>query len=468
MELETLLTRPYGPAMQEKTLDNAASAPGSLDLYSLVPYPDDYQDRAEVRKCFSASESKCQVTWSEVDAVDQVTVETLGSLAELRAYRSLRVPPANGLRILSINQTNSWKRLNVTRDMFEEIVDIAGASSDLRELPLSFFQKVIEVEEGFSAAPVFRHNGDSLETVYIVKYAFEKPFQEKGIDPWVLRQTGVYHKYDFATKSSTWVFLHPKPDCLFQKRLFDFIQSPQRAALHRNPLLIHSILFGTFFSAWRDYLKDLESRVLPIANTTVAAEIDKPLRVNHESLTAIRSTETRCLVLQPIFRSLDRTFEVLHQANAALSDIGAVQQTDLKAMKQLLNNYSGAVNSYGQAAWSLHSRTSRIATHITDTLSFKDAFIAKRQTEFMLRDSTTVRVITVVTLIYLPSSFMATLLGMNSFFEMDENRRLIVSPQFWIYIVCAIPLTAATLCYWWYFQKAKQRSERSNSGALMV
>ncbi|KAL4862469.1 hypothetical protein BDV12DRAFT_190391 [Aspergillus spectabilis] len=468
MELDALLTRPYGPAM-EKSLDNAPPGADSLDLYSLVPYPEDFQTRAEIRKCFSTSESRCQVTWSEVDADDQVAVKTLGSLAELRGYRSLRSRQVNELRILSINQTNSWKRLNVTRDMFEEIIDIAGASSDLLELPLSFFQKVIEIEEGFSAAPVFRHNGDSFETLYIMKYAFEKPFQEKGKDPWVLRQTGVYHKYEFATKNSTWVFLHPKQDCEFQKRLMHFIQSPnQRASLHLNPLLIHSLLFGTFFPAWRDYLKELESRVLPIANTTVAAEIDKPLRVNHESLTAVRSTETRCLILQPIFRSLDRTFEVLHQANASLSDFGIIQQTDLKAMKLLLNNYSGAVNSYGQAAWSLHSRTSRIATHITDTLSFKDAYIAKRQTEFMLRDSTTVRVITVVTLIYLPSTFMATLLGMNSFFEMDDNRRLVVSPQFWIYIVCAIPLTAATLCYWWYFQKAKQRSEQSSSGGMMV
>jgi putative salt-induced outer membrane protein YdiY len=143
------------------------------------------------------------------------------------------------------------------------------------------------------------------------------------------------------------------------------------------------------------------------ANTTVAAEIDKPLRVNHESLTAVRNTENRCLALQPIFRSLDKTFDVLHQANAALGECGEIEKHDLQMMKQLLNNYSATVNSYGQAAWSLQSRTSRVAAHITDTLSFKDAYIAKRQTEFMLRDSTTVRVITVVTLVYLPATFMA-------------------------------------------------------------
>ncbi|BCS28536.1 uncharacterized protein APUU_70106A [Aspergillus puulaauensis] len=468
MELDTLpiLTRPYGPAAQDAP-DDAPSLAASPDLYSLIPYTDDFQARAESRRCFNPVESASRVTWIDVDG-DQATARTLSSLAELRGCRSLHIPRENGLRILSVNQPNSWRPLNVTGDMFREIVDIAGASSDLLELPLSFFQKSMAVEEGFSSSPVIRHNADSIEIIYIMKYAFEKRVQEKGMDPWVLRQTGVYQKYELATKNSTWVLLHPTANCHFQSRLESFVQSPsQRSCLHRNPLLIHNILFGSFMSAWRDYIKHLEGRMLPIANTTVAAEINKALRVNHESLTAIRGTENRCLVLQPIFRSLEKTFDVLHQANAALSDSGVTQKHDLEAMKQLLNNYLTTINSYGQAAWSLQTRTSRIAAHITDTLSFKDAYVAKRQTEFMVRDSTTVRVITVVTLIYLPSTFMATLLGMNGFFEMDDNHNVVVSPQFWIYIVCSVPLTAATLCYWWYFQKAKQRTERSTD-ALMV
>ncbi|KAL4960020.1 uncharacterized protein BDV14DRAFT_193313 [Aspergillus stella-maris] len=441
----------------------------AFDLYSLIPFAEDFRSRAEERRCFYSSESACQVTWIDVDTAGVVGESRLCSLAELRAHRNRHCPQGNGLRILSINQRNSWRPLNVTRDMFEEVVDIAGASSDLLELPLSFFQKSNPLEEGFNSAPVFRLHANSIEIVYIIKYAFEKPLEEKGKDPWVLRQTGVYHKYDFTTKNSTLIFLNPTQQCQFQTRLMNLVRlQEQQAQLIQNPLLVHSILFGTFCAAWRDYLKHLESRILSIGNTTVAAEIDKPLRVNHESLTAVRSTENRCLVLHPIFRSLEKTCDVLHQANATLAGAGTTEDHALEAMKQLLNNYSASVSAYAQAAWSLQNRTSRIACHITDTLSFKDAYIAKRQTEFMLRDSTTVRVITVVTLIYLPSTFMATLLGMNSFFEMDENRRIVVAPQFWIYVVCAIPLTAATLCYWWYFQRSKQRKEPSAADALMV
>ncbi|KAL5001042.1 hypothetical protein BDV10DRAFT_199606 [Aspergillus recurvatus] len=463
------MPRVYAPAME----GSPGNSPRSdiIDLYSLNPYAEDYRVRAETRRCFSGTESLCQVTWTDVDAGELVTERVLASLAELRGYRSLHGNQrgAGALRILSINQRNSWRPLNVTREMFDEIVAVAGASSNLLELPLSFFQKMIAVEEGFTSAPVLRVSAESIEIIYIIKYAFDKSPVDKGRDPWVLRQTGVYHKYEFSTRNSTWLFLNPTTDCKFQDRLKRYLLTPaERSSLSCNPLLIHSMLFGTFFPAWRDYLKHLEGRILPIANTTVAAEIDKPLRVNHESLTAVRNTENRCLALQPIFRSLDKTFDVLHQANVALGECGEIEKHHLQMMKQLLDNYSATVNSYGQAAWSLQSRTSRIAAHITDTLSFKDAYVAKRQTEFMLRDSTTVRVITVVTLVYLPATFMATLLGMNSFFEMDDSRNIVVSRQFWIYIVCSVPLTAATLCYWWYFQKAKQRTERSTTEALMV
>ncbi|KKK13986.1 hypothetical protein ARAM_000212, partial [Aspergillus rambellii] len=465
MELDTRPTGSCGPTI------TTTESLGSLrlntpDLYSVVPYPEDHWSRAQSRRCFKTDESAVQVTFTDVDAENNVAIRTLDSLAELRRYRSAQM---NGLRIVSLNQRNSWRPLNVTQEMFQEIVDIAGASSDILELSLSFFQKSIGVEEGFIGAPLFRSNHRSIEIAYILKYAGVKPIEEKGKDNWVLRQTGVYQKYDIATKSSIWVLVHPTPGCEFQNRLIQFMRSPdQPARLQSNPLLIHSILLGTFFPLWRDYLAHYEHKMLHISNPTVAAQIVEQLRVNHESLTAIRGTENRCLVMQPIFRSLDKILEVLHQANGALSDCNATEQSEVQAMRQLLTNYSSMVNSYAQGAWSLQARAARIAAHITDTLSFKDAYVAKRQSDLMLRDSTTVRVITVVTLIYLPSSFMATLLGMNSFFEMDsDSHRLIISPQFWIYVVCSVPLTGATLLYWWFFQREKQHAEVMNKDVFM-
>ncbi|CEN61098.1 hypothetical protein ASPCAL07763 [Aspergillus calidoustus] len=263
-ELSTFPTRPYAPAQEHAPRDDA------LDLYSLVPYLEDYQNRARTRRCFITDDSKSEVSWTDVDGQGPASVRVLNSLAELRGYRSLHCPQRNDLRVISVCQSNSWRPLSVTCDMFKEIVDAVSASPDLLELPLSFYQKTIAVEEGFTTAPVFRLNASSMEIMYIIKYAFQKPFEEKGKDNWVLRQTGVYQKYDIATKNSTLVFLNPTRECKFQERLMGLLQSPyKRTCLQRNPLLVHNILFGTFFHAWRDYLKHLEGRILPIVSSLV-------------------------------------------------------------------------------------------------------------------------------------------------------------------------------------------------------
>lgn len=62
------MTPSYAPAI-EGFPDNLLRS-DIIDLYSLVPYAEDYQSRAETRRCFSTSESLCQVTWTDVDSGD--------------------------------------------------------------------------------------------------------------------------------------------------------------------------------------------------------------------------------------------------------------------------------------------------------------------------------------------------------------------------------------------------------------
>lgn len=52
-------------------------------------------------------------------------------------------------------------------------------------------------------------------------------------------------------------------ECVFQQRLMTLLQSPSQAlAFKEHPLLIHNILWGSFFPLWRDYLAHYESIVL--------------------------------------------------------------------------------------------------------------------------------------------------------------------------------------------------------------
>ncbi|KNG82886.1 hypothetical protein ANOM_007533 [Aspergillus nomiae NRRL 13137] len=456
------------------TQDVQTSLPHLLDPFSLVPYADDLWHVAKSRKCFQDDESKVQVDWTDSDAEHQaVTRRTFTSLAELQAHRKKASTAPNGLCFISINQGNSWRPLNVTKEMFEDIGNLTSSSHVLHNLSLSFHDKFMATEAAFSSAPAFIRNEQSIEIAYIFKYPFKKANNDRP-DSWTVRQTGVYQKFDTATKHSTWIFLNPTKDCLFQQRLMEILMCPlQCAQLTQHPLLIHNLLFATFFPNWREYLGSQEDRALTIYNTTVTQHIQEPLRVNHNMWASIRAIESRCLPLQAVFRSFDKTVQTLHKANNALRDCGTLHHLSWHKMDQLLDNYESHADAYLQAASFLQSWTTTTAQLIADNLSFNNSYTAQQQSDYMLSltsstvdDSSTVRVITVVTLIYLPSTFMATLLGMNSFFEMDsQTHKLIVSPQFWIFVVCAVPLTAVTVLYWWIRSQRQQKHANSKAGS---
>ncbi|RAL15217.1 uncharacterized protein BO97DRAFT_422007 [Aspergillus homomorphus CBS 101889] len=82
-------------------------------------------------------------------------------------------------------------------------------------------------------------------------------------------------------------------------------------------------------------------------------------------------------------------------------------------------------------------------------------------------DSSTLKSMTLVTLIYLPANFVSSILGMNRFdFDGDGTGAFTISKQFWIFIVLAVPLTLLTLASWYVVSRRTRRArERQMEGA---
>ncbi|RCI15474.1 hypothetical protein L249_3536 [Ophiocordyceps polyrhachis-furcata BCC 54312] len=77
------------------------------------------------------------------------------------------------------------------------------------------------------------------------------------------------------------------------------------------------------------------------------------------------------------------------------------------------------------------------------------------------QDSTVTRTIGVLTMTFLPASFVAALFG-TTFFSSAEDKRLAVSSKFWTYWVVAVPSTLLVLLAWWLFlQKSSSRKRWS-------
>ncbi|KAF2139634.1 uncharacterized protein K452DRAFT_63428 [Aplosporella prunicola CBS 121167] len=98
-------------------------------------------------------------------------------------------------------------------------------------------------------------------------------------------------------------------------------------------------------------------------------------------------------------------------------------------------------------------------------VSQRDSQSAVALAEDAKSDSSAMRIIAVVSAIFLPGTFVSSLFGMN-FFALSNTAqsRLIMSDDFWLYWVVTIPVTSMTClawgiwCYWPTLSKEKSRS----------
>ncbi|KAL9636455.1 MAG: hypothetical protein Q9204_002251 [Flavoplaca sp. TL-2023a] len=178
--------------------------------------------------------------------------------------------------------------------------------------------------------------------------------------------------------------------------------------------------------------------------------------------------------LQRLHSLRDRVFVVSPRLRATLEIVGtleAFEDVDIwieaesrservphrRQFLHELKTYKALTNGLLESTKSLESRMESILTMQATGVDISGG-VLKMTTE-IVSDSTTVRVITFVTLLYMPATFIATVLGTNlfSYSGSGPHGGFRVSPQFWIFVVLAIPLTLVTIgCWFFYSQRTKK------------
>lgn len=74
-------------------------------------------------------------------------------------------------------------------------------------------------------------------------------------DPYSIRETGVYQKFDLSADQSNWIFIQPSE--VLSERLHDvFCQAANATAF--NQFQIHAVVLLTASENWRYYINHLE------------------------------------------------------------------------------------------------------------------------------------------------------------------------------------------------------------------
>ena len=76
------------------------------------------------------------------------------------------------------------------------------------------------------------------------------------------------------------------------------------------------------------------------------------------------------------------------------------------------------------------------------------------------RDTSAMKTVAMVTMVFLPGTFVASFFAMPMLNWDATAYNEIVSPRFWIYWMVTVPLTMAVFAVWWVMQIVKERKER--------
>ncbi|EPE25310.1 Magnesium transport protein CorA, transmembrane region [Glarea lozoyensis ATCC 20868] len=328
---------------------------------------------------------------------------------------------------------------------------------------------------------------------YTLVYPEESPVSTGT--SWTLRQTGVFNRFvssmrtqnqasipiDQEGPSSTQpsnpnllILLHPKQNSILQTRL-----THSRST---NPFIqpfftTHLLILSTYLPSWRFYISHLNTKLESIADIALTLQFTKPSHSTeaYTQLRALKHLEDQVLPLTARFQTTLATIRKLLDANDLFHSRQWSDTTTCQEIRDELQAHETYMNGHLITVTLLQKRVSEILNLLNIALSLKNQGTSVQINEHMLAltkdtvdDSASVRVVTIVTLIYLPASFVSSFLGMNLFDFNAEGGGFGMSSKFWVFFVMAIPLTMVTIGIWFYISQKKRNKIRAEEDGLFI
>jgi hypothetical protein len=178
--------------------------------------------------------------------------------------------------VISICQRNSWKPLGITEDMLEFIFSHYQIDSTVfGDIPSSFYQRGIAVEEGFCVPFTKATYNSCTEAGYTIRYPEFKKNEEDG--EWVIRQTGVYHRFDTSTRRSIYILLNPTTDSKAQLKAQDCMAAFTTSTSDVSSNWLHRVVLSVYLPAWRQYIVAYERGFLNIVSAQSTTPLSAPM-----------------------------------------------------------------------------------------------------------------------------------------------------------------------------------------------
>jgi hypothetical protein len=409
----------------------------------------------------------------EIEVAEPEQYTSSPQIKKLRIYDvkeledlSLESQPVYFLRL----SRNSRSRLLASRKLFDGIAKQYGVTSRFKEFVVSHGFKLQEYEY---APPACRYRtlrsstSDErpkygYECAYGLRYVSPNCTQDPHKEKWSVRQFSVYQKFSSVSGTVVWIFIAAPKE--IEPRIDSYIKKCSLAAVE-NPFAMHLILIETALAGWRWYLIDLNKRVQTQTEEISAADIvgenlEGFAQVKFQNRLKLKKLEDMILTLLLMLRATASTIESLrdrfsryidHSSLVPMKDdaLSTAFHEILEESKLYLSN-AEALDKCLQSASALlsdllpYQNASSLKSIAEDTKS--DNTIMRQLTEQTTEDSSSIKTITIITVVFLPATVVASFFS-TQFVQIQENS-IQLSAKIWIYFAITIPLTLMLIAVW--------------------
>ncbi|KAK8096067.1 hypothetical protein PG999_014089 [Apiospora kogelbergensis] len=248
--------------------------------------------------------------------------------------------------------------------------------------------------------------------------------------------------------------------------------------LCRHPLLLPILLFKTHRERIEQYRHDIDRSIVDLERETGfgVAGLLRDVRFQspdldlESALVRLQSQQTELANLAVVLRFSEKCADFLLNSITRLGQATLVCEQEAISeledeMLHLLELPRNQVQTSMSQAQALKDRVQSQANLIFSLISSNEnkisRFIAEENSKVALsskRDSMAMKTVAVLTMIFLPGTFVATFLSMPLFdWNADTGDRPSSSPFQWIYWVTTMPLTIALMVGWRIWSKMEDR-----------
>ncbi|OWP00039.1 hypothetical protein B2J93_8610 [Marssonina coronariae] len=408
------------------------------------------------------------------------------------------------LRVFYLVQAFSWSRLLVSEDHCRKLLTYLKVHPAFLDILHTSGEKIGPVEESFAAQfarispppplppspgrPRAAHRG--YELGYNIKYV--ERHGRKLADPFSLRETGVYQKWDAPSAEGDWIFMQPSAS---MKSLLE-AHFPQTAPSDAPYLFqLHAAILAKASSSWRPYINHLEDAFSKIVDRGFYTNVRGP--AHDGDIDADFSDIRRLQILTDKLQRLSHVLHMNTQVGLAVQDFarrlraawagappaggggggGGAAAGEEAAAAARFEDFDASVEmflfqhrAHRARIDSILQRADGISGLVRTILNFRDVesnqrivqslrdatlqgVMQNRKLERLSRssaqDTKSMMIIALITTIFLPATFVATFFGSNFFgFQRKGDGggdgELQVAANVWIYVVVTFVLLVFT------------------------